>query len=68
MSELAELYNLASHGSRRFLFKQKHADPHPILKTTKNDTHWKNRLFFVKRDSIPNGKDLPKNWATYVRI
>ena len=39
VSELSQLYNLVSHGSHRFLFKHKPGQPHPILKTTKNDTH-----------------------------
>ncbi|KAJ0569730.1 hypothetical protein HanHA300_Chr05g0169821 [Helianthus annuus] len=47
MSELAELYNLVSHGSYRFLFKHKPGDSHPILKTTKKNTHWRNRFFFL---------------------
>ncbi|KAM0027501.1 hypothetical protein Hdeb2414_s0019g00540971 [Helianthus debilis subsp. tardiflorus] len=68
MSELAELYNLVSHGSHCFLSKHKPGQPHPILKTIKNDTHWKNRFFFVRRDSIPDGKDLPKKWTTHARI
>ncbi|MFS7934472.1 hypothetical protein Hanom_Chr05g00391921 [Helianthus anomalus] len=58
MSELTQLYN-------RFLFKHKPGDPHPILKTTKNDTHWKSQFFFVRRDSIPDGKNLPKKWITH---
>ncbi|KAF5802929.1 hypothetical protein HanXRQr2_Chr06g0265311 [Helianthus annuus] len=65
MSELDELYNLVNHGSHRFLFKHKPGDPHPVLKTTKNDPQWRNRFFFVRRDSIPDGKDLPKKWATH---
>ncbi|KAJ0886535.1 hypothetical protein HanRHA438_Chr09g0380531 [Helianthus annuus] len=65
MSELAELYNLVSHGSHRFLFKHKPGEAHPILKTTKNNTNWKKRFFFVRRDSIPDGKDLPIKWATH---
>ncbi|MFS7952636.1 hypothetical protein Hanom_Chr07g00609201 [Helianthus anomalus] len=64
MSELSQMYNLVSHGSHRFLFKHKPGQPHPILKTTKNDTHWRNQFFFVRRDSIPDGKDLPKKWIT----
>ncbi|KAM0026312.1 hypothetical protein Hdeb2414_s0020g00556811 [Helianthus debilis subsp. tardiflorus] len=56
MSELSELYNLVSHGSHRFLFKHKPGEPHPILKTTKNDNKWKKRFFFVGRDSIPMGR------------
>ncbi|MFS7919915.1 hypothetical protein Hanom_Chr03g00218221 [Helianthus anomalus] len=65
MSELAELYNLVSHGSHRFLFKHNPGQPHLILKTTKNDTHCKNCFFFVRRNFIPDGKDLPKKWTTH---
>ncbi|KAJ0880380.1 hypothetical protein HanRHA438_Chr10g0462451 [Helianthus annuus] len=68
MSELAELYNLVSHGSHRYLFKHKPGDAHPILKTTKNDTNWKKRFFFIRRNSIPDGKDLPLKWTTHGRI
>ncbi|KAM0044411.1 hypothetical protein Hdeb2414_s0010g00352921 [Helianthus debilis subsp. tardiflorus] len=57
MSESTQLYNLVNHGSHRFLFKHKPGQAHPILKTTKNDSHWRNQFFFVKRDSIPNGND-----------
>ncbi|KAM0057701.1 hypothetical protein Hdeb2414_s0005g00161441 [Helianthus debilis subsp. tardiflorus] len=68
MSELSQLYNLVSHGSHCFLFKHKPGQPHPILKTTKNDTHWRNQFLFVRKDSIPDGKDLPKKWITQGRI
>ncbi|MFS7937164.1 hypothetical protein Hanom_Chr05g00424381 [Helianthus anomalus] len=60
MCELSQLYNLVSHGSYRYLFKSKPQKSHPILKTTKNDTNWRNQFFFVRRDSIPNGNQLPK--------
>ncbi|KAJ0820207.1 hypothetical protein HanPSC8_Chr16g0705161 [Helianthus annuus] len=65
MSELAEMYNLLSNGSHRYLFKHKPGEEHPIFKTTKNDTKWKRRFFFVRRDSIPDGKDLPRRWVTH---
>ncbi|KAJ0906961.1 hypothetical protein HanRHA438_Chr07g0293231 [Helianthus annuus] len=65
MSELAELYDLTTFGSHRYLLKRKAGEDHPIFKVTKNDTNWKRRFFFVKRDSIPDGKDLPKEWATH---
>ncbi|MFS8003014.1 hypothetical protein Hanom_Chr13g01208891 [Helianthus anomalus] len=68
MPELSQPYNLVSHGSHRFLFKHKPGDPHLILKTTKNDTYWKSHFFFVRRDSIPDGKNLPKKWITHGRI
>ncbi|KAJ0669011.1 hypothetical protein HanPI659440_Chr17g0696191 [Helianthus annuus] len=66
--ELSQLYNLVSHGSHRFLFKHKPGQAHPILKTTKNDTKWRNQFFFVRKDSIPNGTHLPKKWITQGRI
>ncbi|KAF5817596.1 hypothetical protein HanXRQr2_Chr02g0054871 [Helianthus annuus] len=42
LSELSRLYNLVSHGSHCYLFKSKPQQPHPILKTNKNDTNWRN--------------------------
>ncbi|KAF5760625.1 hypothetical protein HanXRQr2_Chr16g0755661 [Helianthus annuus] len=60
LSELSHMYNLDNHGSHRFLFKHKPQKPHPLLKVTKNDTHWRNQFFFVRRDSIPDGNFLPK--------
>ncbi|KAF5759010.1 hypothetical protein HanXRQr2_Chr16g0736041 [Helianthus annuus] len=65
MAELAELYDLTTFGSYRYLLKRKAGEDHPVLKVTKNDTNWKRRFFFVRRDTIPNGKDLPKEWATH---
>ncbi|KAJ0831077.1 hypothetical protein HanPSC8_Chr15g0662831 [Helianthus annuus] len=65
MSELAEFYDLTTFGSHRYLLKRKAGEDHPIFKVTKNDTNWKRRFFFVKRGSIPDGKDLPKEWATH---
>ncbi|KAJ0623034.1 hypothetical protein HanIR_Chr01g0027261 [Helianthus annuus] len=68
MSELAEMYDLTTFGSHRYLFKRKAGEEHPVFKATKNDTNWKRRFFFVRRDSIPNGKDLPRKWTTQGRI
>ncbi|KAF5821589.1 hypothetical protein HanXRQr2_Chr01g0015781 [Helianthus annuus] len=68
MAELAEFYDLTTFGSHRYLLKRKAGEDHPIFKVTKNDTNWKRRFFFVKRDSIPDGKDLPKEWATHGRV
>ncbi|KAF5795911.1 hypothetical protein HanXRQr2_Chr08g0345231 [Helianthus annuus] len=65
MAELAEMYDLTTFGSHRYLFKRKAGEDHPVLKVTKNDTNWKHRFFFVRRDTIPDGKDLPKEWATH---
>ncbi|MFS7888193.1 hypothetical protein Hanom_Chr00s000001g01592071 [Helianthus anomalus] len=63
LSELSYLYSLVTHDSSRFLFKTKPHQPLPILKTTQNNSTWKNQFFFVRRDSIPNGGSLPKNVA-----
>ncbi|KAJ0456488.1 hypothetical protein HanIR_Chr15g0763021 [Helianthus annuus] len=68
MAELADLYDLTTFGSYRYLLKRKAREDHPVFKVTKNDTNWKRRFFFVRRDTIPNGKDLPKEWATHGRI
>ncbi|MFS7993170.1 hypothetical protein Hanom_Chr12g01090911 [Helianthus anomalus] len=64
LSKLSHMYNLVNHESHRFLFKHKPQKTHPLLKVTKNDTHWRNQFFFVRRDSIPNGISLPKKWNT----
>ncbi|KAJ0916467.1 hypothetical protein HanPSC8_Chr06g0262031 [Helianthus annuus] len=68
MAELANLYDLTTFGSHRYLLKRKAGEDHPVFKVTKNDTNWKRHFFFVRRDSIPDGKDLPKEWATHGRI
>ncbi|MFS7934730.1 hypothetical protein Hanom_Chr05g00395151 [Helianthus anomalus] len=68
LSELSQLYTLVSHGSHRFLLKHTPGQAHPILKTTKNDSNWRNQFFFVRKDSIPNGNHLPKKWITQGRI
>ncbi|KAJ0726095.1 hypothetical protein HanPI659440_Chr12g0466371 [Helianthus annuus] len=68
LSKLASLYNLVSHGSHRFLFKAKPQHPLPLLKTTKNDSNWRNLFFFVRRDTIPLGNTLPKKWVLKGRI
>ncbi|KAJ0902084.1 hypothetical protein HanPSC8_Chr08g0332841 [Helianthus annuus] len=65
MAELAALYDLTTFGSHRYLLKRKAGEDHPVLKVTKNDTNWKRRFFFVRRDSLPDGNDLPKEWATH---
>ncbi|KAJ0780906.1 hypothetical protein HanPI659440_Chr06g0243111 [Helianthus annuus] len=68
LTELHHLYNLVSHGSHRFHFKAKPQHPHPLLKTMKNDTNWRNQFFFVRKDSIPNGNSFPKKWNLKGRI
>ncbi|KAM0041616.1 hypothetical protein Hdeb2414_s0011g00368341 [Helianthus debilis subsp. tardiflorus] len=67
LSELAYLYSLVTHGSSRFLLKSKPNQPIPIHKTTQNDSTWKNKFFFMRRDLIPDGDSLPKKWILKVR-
>lgn len=61
--ELAHSYNLRSHGSSYFLFQVKSGQQHLVLQTTKNDPNWKRKIFFVDRESIPNGNLLPSSWV-----
>ncbi|KAJ0743710.1 hypothetical protein HanPI659440_Chr10g0379111 [Helianthus annuus] len=65
--ELAYVYTLVTHGSNRFLFKSKPHQPIPVLKTTKNDSSWKNQFFFIKTDSLPEGDTLPVRWISKVK-
>ena len=68
LPEIAFCYNLRSHGSSRFLFQRKSNRESLILKTTKNDIGWKEKFFFVRRDSIPGGEDIPIQWVNKGRI
>ncbi|KAJ0681582.1 hypothetical protein HanPI659440_Chr16g0637601 [Helianthus annuus] len=60
-------YRLRSHGSSRFLLFSTSKNP-LILKATKNEDDWRRKFFFVKRDSIDKGVDLPRKWLTSGRI
>ncbi|MFS7976629.1 hypothetical protein Hanom_Chr10g00894621 [Helianthus anomalus] len=66
LSEISYLYSLVTHGSNRLLFKAKRYQPLPFLKTTQNDSTWKNQFFFLRKDSIPNMDYLPKKWILKV--
>ena len=68
VSELADVYNLVTHGSSRFVLKLKPDRSRLILKSTQNDPHWRHQFFFVRRDSIPEGESLPRKWVTKGRI
>ncbi|KAF5786764.1 hypothetical protein HanXRQr2_Chr10g0444851 [Helianthus annuus] len=67
IEDLPMAYRLRSHGSSRFLLFSISKDP-LILKATKNEDKWRRKFFFVKRDSIDKGVDLPKRWLTSGRI
>ena len=68
VGDIAMIYDLQSFGSSRFILKVKTGRLHLVLKTQHNDTAWKERLFFVKRDSIPEGVGLPYEWVRKGRI
>ena len=68
VEELASVYDLQTYGSSRFLFKVKLGRNHLVLKSKQNDGPWKERYFFVKRASIPDGKVWPQEWIIKGRI
>jgi hypothetical protein len=51
--DLATLYNLRTYGSSRYVLQLIRKDVCPVLKATKNEDSWKNKFFFVRRESIP---------------
>jgi hypothetical protein len=64
LAELAQLYDVRSHGHHYFLFKTPKGGATPIEEVTKNDGPWKKKYFLVKRSSIPGGDSLPIEWLT----
>ncbi|KAM0047139.1 hypothetical protein Hdeb2414_s0009g00325001 [Helianthus debilis subsp. tardiflorus] len=67
IKDLPIAYRVRSHGCSRFLHFSTSKNP-LILKDTKNEDDWRRKFFFVKRDSIDKGLDLPKKWLTSSRI
>ncbi|KAJ0650253.1 hypothetical protein HanOQP8_Chr15g0590281 [Helianthus annuus] len=63
IEDLPVAYRLRSHGNSRFLLFSTSKNP-LILKATKNEDQWQRKFFFVKRDSIDGGLDLPVSWLT----
>ncbi|MFS8001465.1 hypothetical protein Hanom_Chr13g01190671 [Helianthus anomalus] len=63
IKDLPIAYRLCSHGNNRFLLFLTSKTP-LILKASKNEDEWKRKFFFVKRDSIDKGVDLPVKWLT----
>ncbi|KAM0055880.1 hypothetical protein Hdeb2414_s0006g00211271 [Helianthus debilis subsp. tardiflorus] len=61
IEDLPISYRLRSHGSSLFLLFSTSKDP-LILQATKNKDDWRRKFFFVKRDSIYKGVDLPGKW------
>ncbi|KAM0036237.1 hypothetical protein Hdeb2414_s0014g00423971 [Helianthus debilis subsp. tardiflorus] len=67
VKDLPIAYRLRSHGNSRFLLFCTSKNP-LILKATKNEDQWQRKFFFVQRDSIVKGFDLPVGWLTSGRI
>ncbi|MFS7996379.1 hypothetical protein Hanom_Chr12g01129301 [Helianthus anomalus] len=63
IEDLPIAYQLRSHGDSRFLLFSTSKSP-LVLKATKNEDRWRRKFFFVKRDSIDKGFDLPVRWLT----
>ncbi|MFS7945179.1 hypothetical protein Hanom_Chr06g00521121 [Helianthus anomalus] len=63
VNDIPIVYRIRSHGSIRFLFYST-SNNLLILKATRNEEKWKNKIFFVKRDYIPDGDSFPVKWLT----
>jgi hypothetical protein len=68
LSELKLLYRVCSHGSHQYLFKGPSKLDPPLLKVTRNGASWRQRFFFVRRDSLPELRKLPTKWVTTGRF
>jgi hypothetical protein len=68
VEDLASVYDLSTYGSSRFLFKVKPGQNHLVLRSKQNDGPWKERFFFVKRASIPDGDLWPQEWILKGRV
>ncbi|KAK9069355.1 hypothetical protein SSX86_011258 [Deinandra increscens subsp. villosa] len=61
--EICATYNLRTHGNSRFVLQARTSDSHLIPRATHNDHDWRQKFFFVRRDSIVGGKELPVQWV-----
>ena len=61
--EIAATYNLRTHGSFRYCLQSKSSRFYMVPKVSISDPDWKKHFFFVRRDSIPDGTNLPVNWV-----
>ncbi|MFS7893959.1 hypothetical protein Hanom_Chr00s001241g01677491 [Helianthus anomalus] len=67
VEDLSMAYLLRSHGNNRFLLFSTSKNP-LILRATKNEEKWKQKFFFLKRDSITGGFDLLVKWLTSANL
>ena len=66
--DLSIVYTLTTFGSGFYILKVKDKNKRLIGEVTQNDDHWKNRFFFVKRESLPVGSYLPSSWVAGGKI
>ncbi|MFS8024963.1 hypothetical protein Hanom_Chr16g01469441 [Helianthus anomalus] len=50
--ELAHVYKFRTHGFSHFVLQVKPNQTHLISKATQNDGDWRNKFFYVRRDTI----------------
>ncbi|KAL8265414.1 hypothetical protein R6Q59_023544 [Mikania micrantha] len=61
--EISLMYQLRTHGSSHFVLQRRSGAPILVPGITFNEDEWRNRFFFVKRNSIPHGEILPFKWV-----
>lgn len=66
--EIAQTYNLRTHGNHYFLLQTKTKRLPLVARATQNDYNWKSRFFFVARDSLSNGDSISSVWVKKGRI
>lgn len=66
--EISMIHQLRTHGFSRFVLQRRPGAPVLVPGITFNEKEWRNRFFFVKRSSIPNGESLPIKWVAKGRI
>jgi hypothetical protein len=55
-------YSLQTFGSGYFILKSKTKKQRVFTEVTQNDPPWKDRFFFVLRESLPQESFLPPCW------
>jgi hypothetical protein len=63
LPEIAASYQLRTHGSSRFVLQSRDGKRQMVPRVSHSDNDWKRRFFFVRRSSIPKGKELPLYWV-----
>ena len=70
VGDLPYIYKLRTHGSNRYVLQLIDKEPPLLHNVVRSDRPWKSKFFFVRRDSIPYGDEIPMSWlrsGKYVR-